>query len=69
MQLLDSWQCCIFTHTALHNTWYNVSQVAASFIVMQFIFTAYKKINIHVNAGGDRCMAITVIQYFIVIER
>ena len=58
-------------HTGtLHNTWSDASQVAASFIVTQFIFTADEKKNSErMNAAGDRCMAITKIQYFIVIER
>ena len=68
--LLIALQCCVFTHAALHNTWSDASQVAASFIVTQFIFTASeKKISERVDAAGDRCMAITVTQHFIVIER
>ena len=70
MQLLDSQQCCVFTQAALHNTWSDASHVAASFIVTQFIFTASEKKLANVwGAAGDRCMAITVIQHFIVIER
>ena len=34
----------------------------------QLIYTAYKKTSEHEDAAGDHCMAITVIQYFIVIE-
>ena len=46
------------------------SQVAASFIVTQFIFTASEKQTSEpVDVAGDRCMSITVIQHYIVIER
>ena len=31
-------------------------------------FHSLKKISKHVNVGGDCCMAITVLLYFIVIE-
>ena len=56
-------------HTgSIAQTWSDASHVEASFIVTQFIFTAYKKTNEQVDAAGYCCMAITVIQYFIVVE-
>ena len=56
-------------HTrALHNTWSDVSQVAALFIVTH-PFSQLTKTGERVNAAEDRCVAITLMQYFIAIER
>ena len=52
----------------MHNTWSDASHVAASFIAMQFILQLTEKTSEHVDAAGDRCMAITVIQHFIAVE-
>ena len=55
------------TYAALHNTWSDVSQVAALFIVTH-PFLQLTKTSERVNAAGDRCVAITLMQYFIAIE-
>ena len=47
----------------------DASKFAASFMVMQFITQLTKKNSERRDIAGDRCMAITVIQYFIVFER
>ena len=45
----------------------DVSQVAALFIVTH-PFLQLTKTSERVNAAGDRCVAITLMQYFIAIE-
>ena len=51
----------------MHNTWSDVSQVAALFILTH-PFLQLTKTSERVNAAGDRCVAITLMQYFIAIE-
>ena len=57
----------IAQYAALHNTWSDVLQVAALFIVTH-PFLQLTKTSERVNAAGDQCMAITLMQYFIAIE-
>ena len=52
---------------ALHNIWSDVSQVTALFVVVH-PFSQLTKTSERVNAAGDRCVAITLMQYFIAIE-
>ena len=60
-----------FTQATMHNTWSDASHVVLCFIYSDAIYfhSLRKKTSERVDAAGDRCMAITVIQYFIVIER